>query len=96
MTDRWSSRFFRRFPRLFAGRRRGPREEKAAGFVGASPYPGQVKIQQSPTPSAAAGEAARRAFPGSLPSAGARFVRAADLVPAAFASALASVSEVRR
>ncbi|MBN9739641.1 hypothetical protein DMP23_00740 [Amycolatopsis sp. A1MSW2902] len=92
----WSSRFFRRFPGLFAGRRRGPREEKAAGFVGASPYPGQVKIQQSPTPSAAAGEAARRAFPGSLPSAGARFVRAADLVPAAFASALASVSEVRR
>ncbi|MGW4398632.1 hypothetical protein ACWEHA_25415 [Amycolatopsis nivea] len=59
-----------------------------------------MKIQQSPTPSAAAGEAARRASPGSRPfpgrpSADARFVRAADLVPAAFASALASVSEVR-
>ncbi|WP_162834749.1 hypothetical protein [Amycolatopsis circi] len=52
-----------------------------------------MKIQQSPTPSAAAGEAARRASPGSRPtfpgrpSADARRVRAADLAPVAFASA---------
>ncbi|MFC5113901.1 hypothetical protein ACFPN7_08115 [Amycolatopsis halotolerans] len=52
-----------------------------------------MKIQQSPTPSAAAGEAARRASPGSRPtvpgrsSADARSVRAADLASVAFASA---------
>ncbi|MGW7536451.1 hypothetical protein [Amycolatopsis sp. NPDC054798] len=46
-----------------------------------------MKIQQSPIPSAAAGEAARRAFPGSRPTfpgrpaAGARVARAADLAP---------------
>ncbi|WP_158684415.1 hypothetical protein [Amycolatopsis orientalis] len=59
-----------------------------------------MKIQQSPTPSAAAGEAAHRAFPGSHPSAGARFVRADGPVPVAFGratpeSALVSVGEVR-
>ncbi|MYW90590.1 hypothetical protein G3I59_08145 [Amycolatopsis rubida] len=47
-----------------------------------------MKIQQSPNPSAAAGEAARRAFPGVRPAApaGTRFVRAAGGAPVAFAS----------
>ncbi|MBB1154837.1 hypothetical protein [Amycolatopsis dendrobii] len=52
-----------------------------------------MKIQQSPVPSAAAGEAARRASPGSRPtfpgrpSADARSVRAAGLAPVVVASA---------
>ncbi|GAB3363848.1 hypothetical protein [Amycolatopsis echigonensis] len=91
MIGRWSDGFFRCFPRRDPAWRRGLPEEKDAGFVGAHPYPGRVKIQQSPTQSVAAGEAARRASPGSRPTFSSRpsagFVRAVDLAPVVFASA---------